>query len=170
MMLNNINNIETLLVIGYSLILSYIVGIAGKYSARKSISDSDYFLTKPWKWVFEFVVASCSAALGYAAYALSAPFMLAGSAGILMVAIFSRFKKNNLNLWGHMIGAFGGFSLITTSFWVDLGGWYISLSIALITGLIWLITKSNKSLTWNVEIALIYSIFGGLLFYLLWLI
>ena len=57
------NTTILLLVAAFIIITGYVIGIAGKWKSRKSISDSDYWLTKPWKWLFEAVLLACSGAL-----------------------------------------------------------------------------------------------------------
>lgn len=160
------NNLLILL-LAFMLINLYIIGIAGKYKSRKSISDSDYWLTKPWKWLFEAIIGICALALFYTGYVNNIPLMWIGSIGIALVAVFSRFKKNNAFLFMHMLGAIGGFVLIALSFWINLGLWQATVSIGLMTFGVWGLTKNSNNTTWNVEISLIYSIFAWLFLYLL---
>ena len=67
----------------------------------------------------------------------------------------------------HYIGAFGGFITTTSSFWISFNQWYFTIGILLITYLTERLTKHTKSAIWNLEIALIYGIFIGLLYNLI---
>ncbi len=38
-------------ILAFAVFNFYIIGVVSRYGVRKSISDSDYFMEKPWKWV-----------------------------------------------------------------------------------------------------------------------
>lgn len=161
------NTTILLLVAAFIIITGYVIGIAGKWKARKSISDSDYWLTKPWKWLFEAVLLSCSGALVWTSIYLDAMFMFIGSIFIGMVAPFARFKASEFMRWSHMVFAFGGFGLLVLSFGLDFGRWDLTILNVAILLSTYFLTRKNKSVIWNIEIALIYSLFFSLIYVVL---
>ena len=146
------------------IITGYIIGISGKFLARKSISDSDYWLTKPWKWLFEAVIIYSSFGLIMTSLYLKAPIMLIGSIMLGMIAPFARFKLNKFMNIGHMFFAFGGFILLSISFWIDLNIWYLTIGITVVSLSTLALTWRNECKIWNLEIALIYSLFFSLIY------
>ena len=148
-----------LLILAYTVITGYVIGIAGKHKARKSISDSDYWLTYPWKWIFEVVLLFCSIVLITVSAYLDSKCMLLGAFFIGLVAVFSRFKKDEFMKWSHIISATLGFSLLTLSFWVSFGMWYLTIGVAVVSLSALALTWNNDCKTWNFEIALLFSIF-----------
>ena len=82
--------------------------------------------------------------------------MFVGAILIGMVAPFARFKANKFMRYGHMFFAIGGFTLLSLSFYLDglmpmLTKYFIALPL-----LVYIFTKNDKNVVWNVEIAFIY--------------
>jgi hypothetical protein len=52
------------------IITFYVLNIAGQHKALKSISESNYWLKHPYKWVFEAVMISVGICVTYLAFNL----------------------------------------------------------------------------------------------------
>ena len=143
---------------------TYLIAIAVKYGILKSISDSDYWLEKPYKYMFELTMFICGLSLVWSGYLLNAYLMYIGGGLIFCVGLFPRFKRSKLIGFIHSFCATVGFILATFSFWVNLNQWYLTILIAALTLIANLITK-NKTL--SMEVVLGYSIFAALLYNLI---
>lgn len=163
----------SVLIIAFAAITGYLIKIAGTHKALKSISDSNYWLKKPWKWIFEAVMFICAAALAYVGlYVFPVPVytLVGGAIGIGMVGIFSRIRESKFIMTMHMIGAFGGFILLGLSFALSFGMWWYTLFIAATAVLTFFLSRNKDIVIWNTEIILIYQVFLGLLYNLIILI
>lgn len=142
---------------------AYLLGIVSKYGVRKSILDSDYWTQKPWKGMFELTMTLCGASIIITGLLMKDNIiwmLVVGGAGIILVAVFSEFKKNLFIKIAHYVCAIGGFTHTGLSFLFSLNQWYFTLLIAIAVVLAYFIAKSNK--LWYVEVVLSYLIFFGL--------
>ena len=78
--------------------------------------------------------------------------------------LFSRFKANAFIQYAHIVCAYSGFGAAVLSIlldfhsWIGLGAQFLSLASA-----IWISRNKEKpTMTWNVEVFLLYSIFMAL--------
>ena len=153
------------LILTFAIITGYVIHIASKHKALKSISDSEYWLSYPWKWVFEAVMFSCGLLLMHVGFNITKDpqwLIFAGGCGIFGVGLFARFKKNRFYQIAHYTCAVVGFVSLALSF-IWFGYWYWTIVVAVVTGLCYIFSKRDNPgiLIWNVELFLIYSIFIG---------
>lgn len=69
-----------------------------------------------------------------------------------------------------MISAFTGFGASALSFAIELQTWAITVFIAVAAGLTALFSKNKDIMIWNTEIIMIYSLFLGLITYILFIL
>ena len=150
--------------VSFMLFTLYVLGIAGKYKTRKSISDSDYWLTYPWKWLFEAIIGLSSLSIMYVGLGLNSKMLFVGGGLIMLVPIFSRFKKNLFFKIMHLLGAIVGLALCTLSFWIDFAVWWITVISTVSLILTFALSTKDENVTWNIEISLIYWLFFGIIF------
>lgn len=138
---------------------TYIIILASRHKAFKSISDSEYWFDAPWRWLFEtlmFVCGGCIVAIGvFIEPSIVWTLVVAGTL-IIGVGVFDRFKKNKLVETLHIVSATGGFILLTVSYAISFGAWYYTAFI--IAGVIvaYLTVKDKSVRTWYVELTLAY--------------
>ena len=143
----------------------YLTSIIAVHGIRKSISDTNYFLRKPYKLVFEIVMWICGLAIVTTGLFIKASvdwWVIGGGIGIFLVGIFSDFKRNIYIRIAHYVSAIGGFTLLALSF--GLG--FDSMEYMVIIGLSALITTSfADQRIWYLELTMSALVFAGL-FYL----
>jgi hypothetical protein len=154
-----------LLILAFAIITGYVIMTACKHKALKSISDSEYWLSYPWKWVFEAVMWSCGLLLMATAVHITKDpqwLIFAGGCGVFGVGVFARFKKNLFYKIAHYTCAVIGFGSLAFSF-IPLGYWYWTIVVALSAALCFVFSKRDNPgiMVWNTELFLIYSTFIG---------
>ncbi len=93
----------------------YLTSIIAVHGIRKSISDSNYFLRKPYKLVFEIVMWVCGLAIIITGLFIKESadwWVIGGGIGIFLVGVFSDFKRNLFIRIAHYVSAIGGFILL----------------------------------------------------------
>jgi hypothetical protein len=153
------------LFIAFISLVVYLTSIIAVHGIRKSISDSNYFLRKPFKLVFEIVMWICGSSIILTGiFIKTSPdwIIISGGIGIFFVGVFSDFKRNLFIRIAHYVSAIGGFALLGLSYYLsfdNLGYTIIVAVSALISGVF-----ANKRL-WGLELTMSTQIFAGL-FYL----
>jgi predicted membrane channel-forming protein YqfA (hemolysin III family) len=100
----------------------YLTSIIAVHGIRKSISDSNYFLKKPFKLVFEIVMWVCGLAIITTGLFIKESvdwWVIGGGIGIFLVGVFSDFKRNIYIRIAHYLSAIGGFTLLGLSFFLQ---------------------------------------------------
>lgn len=143
----------------------YLTAIVSAHGIRKSISDTNYFLRKPYKLVFEIVMWICGLAIiitGVFIKETADWWIIGGGIGIFLVGVFSDFKRNIYIRIAHYISAIGGFALLGLSYYFSFGNIEYTILVALSA----LITSgfADKRI-WCLELTMTTEIFVGL-FYL----
>jgi len=143
----------------------YLTSIIAVHGIRKSISDSNYFLQKPYKLVFEIVMWICGLAIIVTGIFIKGNpdwMVIAGGSGIFMVGVFSDFKRNLIIRIAHYFFAIGGFTLLGLSYHFSFG--YINYTILIGISALFASAFADKRI-WCLELTLSAEIFIGL-FYL----
>ncbi len=143
----------------------YLTAIVAAHGIRKSISDTNYFLKKPYKLVFEIVMWICGIAIIITgAFIKGTPdwMIILGGLGIFLVGVFSDFKRNLFLRIAHYFSAIGGFSLLGLSYHFSFG--YINYTIIIAISALFASAFANKRI-WCLELTMAAEIFIGL-FYL----
>ena len=112
----------------------YLTSIIAVHGIRKSISDSNYFLRKPYKLVFEIVMWICGLAIIITGLFIKESadwWIVGGGIGIFLVGIFSDFKRNIFIRIAHYFSAIGGFTPLGLSYYFSFGNIEYTLIIAL---------------------------------------
>jgi hypothetical protein len=160
-------NLALLLIIALPIsviVLSYyIIRIAGKHKALMSISNSDYWLVKPWKWTFEAVMFITGFSIMFISLYLKEKTMITlfiSGIGIFGVGIFARYEKNIFFKIAHNICAVVGYGTFIASFKIDFNNWWFIGVQAVIALWVYLysIDKEKGILIWNLEVSLLYTI------------
>lgn len=143
----------------------YLTAIIAVHGIRKSISDTNYFLKKPYKLVFEIVMWICGLAIiitGFFIKESPAWFVIFGGLGIFLVGVFSDFKRNSLISIAHYASAIGGFVLLALSFYLNFGSllYTILIGLSAVAAISFSVEK-----VWYLELTMAAEIFIGL-FYL----
>ncbi len=152
-------------IIAFAVFNFYIIGVVSRYGVRKSISDSDYFMEKPWKWLFEFTMFISGISVALTGEAENNLVMLIGGICLFFVGIFSDFKRSKFMKVIHVTVAILGLGLsilsLLPTYWYFVLGIIISLFL-----IIWWTFKNKKEkvIIWNIEIILSYGIFISLNF------
>jgi hypothetical protein len=150
----------------FALITAYVIYITSKHKALKSISDSEYWLTSPWKWIFEALMVTCGGLLIYISHHLHNPLaqygFLLGGLGFFGVGVFARFKKNTFMKVAHITSAVLGFTSLSLTFIPLQYGWWTGV-LGLVAVLTYYFSKRDNPdiMIWNVELFLIYTLFLG---------
>ena len=143
----------------------YLTSIIAVHGIRKSISDTNYFLRKPYKLVFEIVMWICGLAIVITGFYIKEStdwWVVGGGIGIFLVGIFSDFKRNIYIKIAHYVSAVGGFALLGLSF--GLG--FDNMGYTVIVGLSALISSAfAEKRIWYLELIMAAEVFAGL-FYL----
>ncbi len=143
----------------------YLTAIIAAHGIRKSISDTNYFLQKPYKLVFEIVMWICGLAIIITGiFIKDSPnwMVIAGGLGIFLVGVFSDFKRNQFICISHYTSAIGGFALLGLSFGKCFGNMDYTIIIAI--SALFATALADKRL-WALELILSAEIFMGLFFY-----
>ncbi|MDA3883148.1 MAG: hypothetical protein PF481_07670 [Bacteroidales bacterium] len=143
----------------------YVTSIIAVHGIRKSISDSNYFLQKPFKLVFEMVMWICGLSIvitGLFIKEYADWWIIGGGVGILFVGVFSDFKKHIIIQIAHYISAIGGFALLGLSFYFSFGRLDYTIIIAVSALIASLFAKKR---IWCLELTMAIEVFAGL-FYL----
>ncbi|MBS2101251.1 hypothetical protein [Carboxylicivirga linearis] len=143
----------------------YLTSIIAVHGIRKSISDSNYFLRKPYKLVFEIVMWVCGLAIIITGLFIKESadwWVIGGGIGIFLVGVFSDFKRNLFIRIAHYLSAIGGFTLLGLSYYFSFGNIEYTIIIA-ISALI--ATGFADKRIWCLELTMAAEIFIGL-FYL----
>nr|WP_319401774.1 hypothetical protein [uncultured Carboxylicivirga sp.] len=143
----------------------YLTAIVSAHGIRKSISDTNYFLQKPYKLVFEIVMWICGLAIIITGVFIKGSpdwMVISGGLGILLVGVFSDFKRNLLIRIAHYTSAIGGFALLGLSYYFSFG--YINYTVIIALSAVFASALAEERL-WCLEITLSLEIFAGL-FYL----
>ncbi len=143
----------------------YLTSIIAVHGIRKSISDSNYFLTKPYKLVFEIVMWICGIAIiitGIFIKETADWMVISGGIGIFLVGVFSDFKRHALIRIAHYVSAIGGFALLGLSYHFSFG--HINYTIIIAISALFASAFANKRI-WCLELTMAAEIFIGL-FYL----
>ena len=153
------------LFIAFSSLIVYITSIIAVHGIRKSISDSNYFLQKPFKLVFEIVMWLCGTAVIITGVFINGSpewIIIGGGTGIFLVGVFSDFKRNLFFRIAHYFSAIGGFTLLGLSHYFSFGN--INYTIVIALSAVLASTLANKRL-WGLELVLAGEIFAGLFFF-----
>lgn len=151
------------LFVAFVILTAYLIGILANHGVLKSISISDYWLKRPWKFMFELTMFICGASIiinGIFLQDRTVWLLIAGGIGIFMVGVFPKVQKNILIKALHYTFAISGFTLTGLSFWLSHGYWYITLAIAIAAVIAYVVPKKNK--IWYLEVTLCYLLFIGL--------
>ena len=167
----------TSLFIAFNSLVVYLTSIIAIHGVRRSISDSNYFLRKPFKLVFEIVMWICGLAIiitGSFIKEFPDWWIIAGGIGIFLVGIFSDFKRHILIKIAHYISAIGGFALLGLSNYFSFDNIEYTVIIALSAIFTYSIAncricylKRNKTDTsiWFLELTMAAEVFVGLFYY-----
>lgn len=153
------------LIIALNSLVVYLTSIIAIHGIRKSISDSNYFLRKPFKLMFELVMWVCGIAIILTGIFINGSpdwMLIVGGIGIFLVGIFSDFKLHILIRIAHYLSAIGGFVLLGLSFYFSFGNLNYTIIIAisaLITG-----AFAHRRI-WGLELTMAAEIFAGLFYY-----
>ena len=143
----------------------YLTSIIAVHGIRKSISDSNYFLQKPFKLVFEIVMWICGIAIIITGILINGTpdwMVISGGFGIFLVGVFSDFKRNLFIRIAHYVSAIGGFALLGLSYYFSFG----NINYTIIVGLSALFASAfAEKRIWALELTMAAEIFIGL-FYL----
>lgn len=153
------------LLVGFISLCIYLQVIVGEFGIRKSISDSNYFLKKPFKLMFELVMWICGLVIIFTGiYLRETPqwWIIGGGIGIFLVGVFSDFKRNLFLRIAHYVSAITGFAMLGLSFWLNLGCNTYSAVIAVSAILAGLLGRKR---IWCLEITMSVEIFAGLFFF-----
>jgi hypothetical protein len=155
----------------------YVTSIIAVHGIRKSISDSNYFLQKPFKLVFEIVMWICGLAIIITGIFIKGSpdwWIIFGGFGIFLVGVFSDFKRNLIIRIAHYISAIGGFILLGLSYYFSFENIEYTIIITLSAIFTYSIancrscffrrTKTDTTI-WFLELTLSAEIFVGLFFY-----
>lgn len=143
----------------------YLTSIIAVHGIRKSISDSNYFLKKPFKLVFEIVMWVCGLAIIITGLFIKESadwWVIGGGIGIFLVGVFSDFKRNIYIRIAHYLSAIGGFTLLGLSFFYSFDHLVYTIIIAL-SALIASAFADKR--IWCLELTMAAEVFAGL-FYL----
>lgn len=143
----------------------YLTAIVSAHGIRKSISDTNYFLKKPYKLVFEIVMWICGLAIiitGLFIKETADWWIIGGGIGIFLVGVFSDFKRNIFIKIAHYTSAIGGFTLLGLSYYFSFG--HINYTIIIAISALIASAFADKRI-WCLELTMAAEIFIGL-FYL----
>lgn len=143
----------------------YLTAIVSAHGIRKSISDTNYFLKKPYKLVFEIVMWICGLAIiitGLFIKETADWWIVGGGIGIFLVGVFSDFKRNIFIKIAHYTSAIGGFTLLGLSYYFSFG--HINYTIIIAISALIASAFADKRI-WCLELTMAAEIFIGL-FYL----
>ena len=143
----------------------YLTAIVSAHGIRKSISDTNYFLRKPYKLVFEIVMWICGLAIVITGLFIKETadwWIIGGGIGIFLVGIFSDFKRNIFIKIAHYTSAIGGFTLLGLSYYFSFG--HINCTIIIAISALIASAFADKRI-WCLELTMAAEIFIGL-FYL----
>lgn len=143
----------------------YLTAIIAVHGIRKSISDSNYFLRKPFKLVFEIVMWICGLAIIITGLFIKESadwWIIGGGIGIFLVGVFSDFKRNIFIRIAHYVSAIGGFILVGLSYYFSFGN--IEYTIIVAVSALMASAFADKRI-WCLELIMSAEIFAGL-FYL----
>ena len=143
----------------------YLTSIIAVHGIRKSISDSNYFLRKPFKLVFEIVMWICGLAIIVTGLFIKESadwWVISGGIGIFLVGVFSDFKRNSLIRFAHYFSATSGFTLLGLSFFYSFDSIQYTIIIA-VSALIASVFADKR--IWCLELTMAAEVFAGL-FYL----
>lgn len=157
----------TSMLIAFIALCVYLQVIIAEFGIRRSISDSNYFLKKPFKLMFEVVMWLCGLAI-----IITGNFMkdyplwwvMGGGIGIFLVGIFSDFKRSMFLKIAHYLSAISGFVMLGLSFWFDFGNLLYTALIAIAAIIAW---ETGRERIWCLELTMSLMVFGGLFFYAL---
>lgn len=143
----------------------YLTSIIAVHGIRKSISDSNYFLKKPFKLVFEVVMWICGLAIIITGIYIKESadwWVVSGGIGIFLVGVFSDFKRNISIRIAHYVSAIGGFALLGLSYYFsfDHMGYTIIIALSAL-----LASAFADKRIWCLELTMAAEIFADL-FYL----
>jgi len=153
------------LFIAFISLVVYLTAIVAVHGIRKSISDTNYFLQKPYKLVFEIVMWLCgSAIIITGVFIKQSPdwMVIAGGIGIFLVGVFSDFKRNLFIRIAHYTAAIGGFTLLGLSQYFSFGS--INFTITIGISALFASALADERL-WCLELVLAGEIFAGLFFF-----
>jgi len=143
----------------------YLTSIIAVHGIRKSISDSNYFLQKPFKLVFEIVMWICGLAIIITGLFIKESvdwWVIGGGIGIFLVGVFSDFKRNMFIRISHYLSAIGGFTLLGLSFFYSFERLEYTVIVAVSAIMASVFTDKR---IWCLELAMAAEVFAGL-FYL----
>nr|WP_319401843.1 hypothetical protein [uncultured Carboxylicivirga sp.] len=155
------------LLVGFIALCLYLQVIVSEFGIRKSISDSNYFLKKPFKLMFELVMWICGLSIITTGIFLKDTpqwWIIGGGIGIFGVGIFSDFKRNLFLRISHYTSAISGFAMLGLSFWLNLNSFRYSAIIAvsaLLAGLL------GRKRIWCLELTMSIEVFIGLFYFAL---
>jgi len=143
----------------------YLTSIIAVHGIRKSISDSNYFLKKPFKLVFEIVMWVCGLSIIITGLFIKESadwWVIGGGTGIFLVGVFSDFKRNIFIRIAHYLSAIGGFALLGLSFFYSFER--LEYTIIVAVSALMASAFADKRI-WCLELTMAAEIFAGL-FYL----
>ena len=155
----------TSLFLAFSSLVVYLTSIIAIHGVRKSISDSNYFLKKPFKLMFELVMWICGLAIiitGIFIKETADWYIISGGIGIFLVGVFSDFKRSLILRIAHYISAIGGFVLLGLSQYFSFGN--IEYTIIIGLSAIFSYSVASKKI-WFLELTMSAEVFLGLFYY-----
>jgi len=147
----------------FVILTAYLIGILANHGVLKSISISDYWLKRPWKFMFELTMFICGISIiinGFFLLERTIWLLVVGGGGVFMVGLFPKVQKNIIIKTLHYIFAISGFTFTGLSFWLSHEYWFITLAIAIAALSAYIIPAKNK--IWYIEVTLCYLLFIGL--------
>lgn len=149
----------------FTALVVYLTSIIAVHGIRKSISDSNYFLRKPFKLVFEIVMWICGLSIIITGLFINGNadwWIIGGGIGIFLVGVFSDFKRNIFIRIAHYFSAIGGFALLGLSYYFS----FDKIEYMIIVAVSALVASAfaDKRI-WCLELTIAIEIFAGL-FYL----
>ncbi len=145
-------------------LLVYLTAIVSAHGIRKSISDTNYFLRKPYKLVFEIVMWICGLAIiitGLFIKETADWWIVGGGIGIFLVGVFSDFKRNIFIKIAHYTSAIDGFTLLGLSYYFSFG--HINYTIIIAISALIASAFADKRI-WCLKLTMATEIFIGLFY------
>jgi hypothetical protein len=149
---------EGLRIIAFPLFTAYLLGIVSRYGVLNSISSSQYFLRKDYKWAFRLLMFLCGSTIVVTGLDLENLFFIIGGGLIFCVGLFATYKRSKIVNILHVSCALGGFAMVVIGFYSYL---ILLIPTLLIIGYTaWVNSRHSIYVhIWNLEVVTSYLIF-----------
>lgn len=151
----------SMLALSLLIFMAYTIYIIRKFGVQPSLSDSFYDLGKYRQYLFTFFILGSSVPLMVAA---NATFMYIAGGLICLVGLAPAYKETKLESTMHVIGATGGYAVAFLSLIIDFKLWPLAIIAAILAATI---KKNSKNYTWYAENIGYFSLWTGVLAYVL---